>query len=480
MHTLDYDVIIVGAGPAGLAAALRRRRLQPAARVCVLEKGAEPGAHQLSGALFDLRDLPEGIAPPPGAVPVRRSSMAWLSRGGAMRCPLPSPSDRVIVSLGRWCRELAAAAEAAGIDVLPGVAVEGAVYDEAGTVIGVSVEGAPLYAGAVWAAEGARGSLSEQLIARFRLRDREPGYALGFKEVWQTPQTVPGEVLHTLGFPLRGDVRGGGFVYHRDDGCVNLGFVVHLDYRDSDLDPYEEFQQFKRHPLIARLLAGGTCLQYGARTIGIGAVERSIFPGGRLIGCAAGTFDPLRRMGIAHALRSGMAAAEDREDPVLQRRLHAVRNFKPLWQRFGLVGAAAGVVDAALGSPFGALRARSDRVLRPSRGPRRYPVPDGVTSFTRADSLYRSGVRHDESRPGHLQLRDPELPTGMHLQRYNEPAQRYCPAGVYAIDRSSGVPRFHMRAGNCLHCKACDSKDPSGNITWTPPRGGDGPGYRDM
>lgn len=475
----NCDLLIIGAGPAGLAAAIEAAKT-PSLRVCVLDKGAAAGAHVLSGALIDLSEVPSVVAPPPGAVPVRKASLAYLSARRAYACPMPANKHLRIVDLNAWCRTLAAQAEAAGVELFFGVAAQELLFDDAGTVIGVSADGVHFTASRVLLAEGSRGSLSEAAIARYDLPRYPTSYALGFKEVRRGGNLPSGTVRHTVGYPLSAGgynrVRGGGFLYGADNNTVHAGLVVYLDYTDPSVDPFLEFQAWKRHRSVASALEGSVCVSYGARVIGVsGAVQQADFPGGTVIGCAAGTFDPLRRMGIVAAMRSGIAAARQMFDTGLQCRLRDVRNVHSLWQRYGLPGAALSRLDAALRSPFGLLSRRDDRKLDqyPSQ-PRSYKdTPDGVLTFTRAQALSYAGLQPYHDRKPHLLLHDKDLPGGRHYNLYREPAERYCPAGVYALREG----QLHISAADCLHCKACDIKDPSNNISWRAPSGGSGPCY---
>jgi electron-transferring-flavoprotein dehydrogenase len=542
---LDTDVVIVGAGPAGLAAAIRLKQLAPATSVTVVEKAAELGGHILSGAVMDPAGLDELIPDwrqrgAPVGPAVTRDSFHLLTRRHDFRLPdallppLMKTPDGVIVSLGDLVRWLGDEAQALGVDIFPMTAAvdllttpEGAVEgivtgdlgcDRAGNPKPGHAAGIGLRARYTLIGEGARGSLAKQLIRRFKLdaKAAPQKFGLGIKEIWQIPDSLhePGRADHYLGFPLDDATQGGGFCYHAADRRIYLGLVVHLDYRNPTLSPFDEFQRFKQHPAIARLLAGATRLSYGARTLTAGgwqSIPDIAFPGGALIGCAAGYMNAPRLKAIHSAFRSGMAAAEavaaalaagrahDRLDDLgartaatgIGRELYRVRNVKPLWSRFGT---ALGVLLAGIDmwaaslvrlSPFGTLRHRKADAdtLRPvaAAGTKAYPRPDGVTTFDRAASVFLANITHDEDQPVHLRLADPAVPLRDTLPALGvEPAPLYCPAGVYEIDGTGPQPAFRIHAANCVHCKTCDIKDPARNITWVPPEGGSGPNYAGM
>jgi electron-transferring-flavoprotein dehydrogenase len=546
-ESMEFDVVIVGAGPAGLAAAIRLKQLaQEASRevsVCVIEKGAEVGAHILSGAVIDPIALTELIpdwksrgAPVETKVADDRFYYLTASRGirvpNLLMPPLMSNRGNYIASLGQVCRWLAREAEALGVEIYPGFAAADFAVGERGEVTGIVTgdmgvgrdghhkanytPGMMLKGKYTLIAEGARGSLAKQLIARFKLNKTSTPqtFGLGLKELWELPASSHrrGLVMHTMGWPLDNHTGGGSFIYHYGENLAAVGFVVHLDYRNPYLSPFDEFQRFKTHNLIRPMLEGGRRIAYGARAItegGLQAVPRLVFPGGALIGCAAGFVNVPRIKGSHNAMKTGMLAAEsvfralqasrandelaDYESSYrgssVYKDLHRVRNVKPLWARFGtLIGVALGGFDMwanqLLGfSPFGTLRNTTPDFARlvPSANakPIAYQKPDGLVSFDKLSSVFLSGTRHDEDEPVHLKLKDSELPIRSNLPAYAEPAQRYCPAGVFEVVNGD-MPRFVINAANCVHCKTCDIKDPAQNITWVPPEGGDGPAYGAM
>jgi len=546
-ESMEFDVVIVGGGPAGLSAAIRLKQLAAAAgqavSVCVLEKGAEIGAHILSGAVIDpialnalIPDWREKGAPLDS--PVTEDQFHYLTERRSFRIPqfllppLMSNHGMEIVSLSNFCRWLGQQAEALGVEIYPGFpAAELLIEDNAvkGVItgdFGVARDGhhkadytpgMELRGKYTLFAEGARGSLSQQLIAHYRLQDgREvQKYGIGLKELWEIPREKHhrGLVLHTLGWPLDNRTGGGSFLYHWGENYVAVGFVLHLDYQNPYLAPFEEFQRLKLHPLIRSHLEGGRRVGYGARAVsegGLQSVPKLVFPGGALIGCAAGFMNVPRIKGTHNAMASGMLAAEAAfaaiaggrsgdaltayetgyPSSAIYQDLYRVRNVKPLWSRLGTfpgigLGGLEMWANQLFGTGFfGTLRhgkadADSLKLAQDSR-PIAYPKPDGILTFDRLSSVYLSSTNHEEDQPVHLRLTDPSLPLRVNLPQYAEPAQRYCPAGVYEIVGEGDTARFQINAQNCVHCKTCDIKDPSHNITWVPPEGGGGPQYSNM
>jgi len=548
-ESMEFDVVVVGAGPSGLSAAIRLKQLAAEAgrdvSVCVIEKGSEVGAHILSGAVIDPVALDELIPDwkdrgAPLNTPVTEDRFYVLSETGGFRIPnwtmppLMRNHGNYVVSLGNVCRWLAQQAEALGVEIYPGFAAAEILYREDGSVKGVATgdmgvsregertdaytPGMELHARYTLFAEGVRGSLSMQAMERFGLRagvDPQK-YGIGIKELWQVApdRHAPGLVVHSQGWPLGEDARGGSFLYHLEDGLVAVGFVVHLDYENPYLSPFDEFQRFKTHPLIRGTFEGGRRISYGARAInegGLQSVPKLAFPGGALIGCAAGFVNLPRIKGTHNAMKTGMlaaeaafaAVAEDRSGDVLEayeaayraswvhEDLRKVRNVKPVLKRGLWLGTALGGLqmwaeDLRLGflTPWTLRHTKADHeCLRPASefAPIAYPKPDGVLTFDRLSSVFVSNTNHEEDQPVHLRLKDPAVPIAFNLPTYDEPAQRYCPAGVYEVVREDGKdPRFQINAQNCVHCKTCDIKDPTQNIVWTVPQGGGGPNYPNM
>ncbi len=545
---MEFDVVIVGAGPAGLAAAIRLKQLcaerQRDFSVCVVEKGSEVGAHILSGAVLDPVALDELIPDwkerdAPLKTPVREDRFLILSERGGFRIPnfllppLMSNHGNYIVSLGNVCRWLASQAESLGVEIYPGFAAAEVLYED-GRVVGVATgdmgvgcngQHKPTYAPGVelrgkytFFAEGTRGSLAKMLVRRFHLSDgADPQkYGIGLKELWRidAAKHKPGLVIHSQGWPLDPTTGGGSFIYHIEDQQVAIGFVVHLDYDNPYLSPFDEFQRFKMHPLIRPMLEDGKRLSYGARAInegGLQAVPKLVFPGGALIGCAAGFVNLPRIKGSHNAMKTGMLAAEAAFAALVRGEdggkelaeyeegyrkswvfadLYRVRNVKP-GLKFGLwLGTLHGGVHMWLNSlglgflvPWTLHHKKADHeTLRPAAESRpiAYPKPDGVVSFDRMSSVYLSNTNHEEDQPVHLKLADPAVAIRHNLALYDAPEQRYCPAGVYEIVREGGQPRLQINAPNCVHCKTCDIKDPLQNINWVVPEGGGGPNYPNM
>jgi len=543
-ESMEFDVLIVGGGPAGLAAAIRIKQ-QAAAQnqdisVCLIEKGAEIGAHILSGAVMDPRALDELLPEwkaqgAPVETAVTQDRMLFLSPTGSTQVPnwmLPAclhNEGNYIISLGQLCRWLAEQAEGLGVEIYPGFAGAQVLYDEAGKVkgvitgdMGVLKSGEPgpafqpgmeLHAKYTLFAEGCRGHLARQLEAKFDLRrDADPQvFGIGIKELWEVPadKHQKGLVLHTAGWPLDAATYGGSFMYHYGENLVAVGYVVGLSYANPYLSPFEEFQRYKTHPDIRKHLEGGKRVAYGARAItagGLQSLPKLTFPGGVLIGDDAGFLNAARIKGSHTAIKSGMLAGEAAFEAVVAGRaqdelvaypeafkkswmyeeLHRARNFKPLMAKGLWLGTLLfGIDQKVFGgkAPWTLRNAEADHTkLKKARDctPIDYPKPDNVLTFDRLSSVYLSGTNHEEDEPCHLTLRDPSKAITLNLAEYDSPEQRYCPAAVYEIVREESGPRLQINAQNCVHCKTCDIKDPSQNIVWVTPQGGEGPLYAQM
>ncbi len=541
-ESMEFDVVVVGAGPAGLSAAIRLRQLalenDKEISVCVIEKGSEVGAHILSGAVIETRALDELIPDwkskdAPLTVAAKDDNFVFLTEKGSFKLPTPPQMNNhgnYIVSLGNVTRWLGQQAEELGVEVYPGFAAAEVLYDDTGAVKGVATgdmgigkngertaaytPGMELHARYTIFAEGCRGSLTKQLFTKFDLRkDCDPQtYGIGIKELWEIDpaKSKPGTIMHTVGWPMDPHTYGGSFIYHLDGNQLAIGFVVGLDYQNPHLSPFEEFQRFKQHPAIRPLLEGGRRIAYGARALsegGLQSIPKLTFPGGMLVGDTAGFLNVPKIKGTHTAMKSGMVAADaifaelakDAPAPEVTaytdlikqswvwEELHKVRNIRPSFHK----GLYVGIVYSALetyvfrGKAPWTFKNHADHTAlkKASECPKIvYPKPDGVISFDRLSSVFISNTNHEEDQPSHLTLKDASVPVAVNLVDYDGPEQRYCPAGVYEFveDEQAGGRRLQINAQNCVHCKTCDIKDPTQNINWVVPQGGDGPNYPNM
>ena len=541
-EAMEYDVVIVGAGPSGLATAIKLKQINADANVCIVEKASEVGAHILSGNVFETKALDELLpdwqsmegCPLKTKVSKEKflvlSEKSYFSVPSFLLPPVQHNKGNYITSLANLCRWLGQVAEGMGVEIYPGFAASEILYDEQGKVRGVATNdmgldinnekkdsyepGIELHAKVTVFAEGCRGHLGKQLINKFNLSENSDPqqYGIGLKEIWEVPEENhdEGMVLHSVGWPLENDTYGGSFVYHAENKQIYLGYVIGLDYSNPYLSPFEEFQRFKTHPAIKKMLSGGKRISYGARALiegGLQSLPKMYMPGALLIGCDAGTLNMPKIKGSHTAMKSGILAAEAINEFISERvsdlsvyeekfnnswlykELHAARNVKPFFTRFGtMLGVMLAGIDQWLfwgKMPFTLSHKHADHeTLSKAKDAKKieYPKPDGVLTFDRSSSVYLTGTYHTENQPVHLQLKDSELPISYTLNEYDEPSQRYCPVGVYEVhqDNENETPRFVINSQNCIHCKTCDIKEPSQNINWVTPEGGGGPKYANM